>query len=38
MELPESELNKSVKTIGHVHMKEEERMFLALGKNFRIQN
>ena len=38
MELPETELNKRVKTIGHVHMKEEERMFLALGKNFRIQN
>ena len=38
MELPETELNKRVKTIGHVHMKEEERMFLGLGKNYRIQN
>ena len=38
MELPETELNKRVKTIGNVQIKEEERMFLAFGKNFRIQN
>ena len=38
MELSETELNKRVKTIGNIQMKEEERMFLALGKNFRIQN
>ena len=38
MELSETELNKRVKTIGNVQMKEEERMFLALDKKFRIQN
>jgi hypothetical protein len=38
MEISERELNKKVKTIGNVQMKEDERMFLALGKNLRIQN
>lgn len=38
MELTEAELEKRVKIIGNVEMKEEERIFLVLGKNFRIQN
>ena len=38
MEFTEAELEKRVKKIGKVEIKEEERMFLALGKNFRIEN
>ena len=33
MEFAEAELEKRVKKIGKVEIKEEERMFLALGKN-----
>ena len=37
-EFTEAELEKKVKKIGRVEIKEEERMFLALGKKFRIEN
>ena len=38
LEFIEGELEKRVKIIGNVKMSEQERMFLALGKNFTIEN
>ena len=38
MDFMEEELNKRVKIIGKVTINEEEKRFLALGKNFKIEN